>query len=122
VWVRCGSKGIYTKPRLFMPYYEEAKAGVLLVCNATYLLTCFFSPLLKALLEEQLVQVQENEVVRLRMMPSAIPDTLYMVSEYACRSSPHLCHRSAQPSLNPQPVSLDVIAGTIPGECQGISV
>ncbi|ELT87685.1 hypothetical protein CAPTEDRAFT_22921, partial [Capitella teleta] len=91
-WVRCGGKGMYTKPRLFLPYYEEAKA----------------------LLEEQLAQVQENEVVRLRMIPSAIPDTLYMVSEYACRSSPHLCR--SQPTLDPSPQhsSLDVITGTIP--------
>lgn len=80
----------------------------------------------QALLEEQLCQVQENEVVRLRMVPSAIPDALYMLSDF----SPHLCLRHASPVASlpfvgpsyemsyplSSPASVDVIAGTIPGQ------
>ncbi len=42
------------------------------------------------MLEEQVCQVQENEVVRLRMVHmSAIPDTLYMVEDKAsCGGAP----------------------------------
>lgn len=59
-WIRGGKKnGLFVRPRLFMPYYEE----------------------IKALVEEQMVQ--EVELVRLRRaryIPD-IPDTLYMVDE-----------------------------------------
>ncbi|XP_023288554.1 BTB/POZ domain-containing protein 7 isoform X2 [Orussus abietinus] len=59
-WIRGGKKnGLFVRPRLFMPYYEE----------------------IKALVEEQLVQ--EAELVRLRRaryIPD-IPDTLYMVDD-----------------------------------------
>ncbi|XP_015590954.1 BTB/POZ domain-containing protein 7 isoform X2 [Cephus cinctus] len=59
-WIRGGKKnGLFVRPRLFMPYYEE----------------------IKALVEEQLVQ--EAELVRLRRaryIPD-IPDTLYMVED-----------------------------------------
>ncbi|XP_014203804.1 BTB/POZ domain-containing protein 7 [Copidosoma floridanum] len=59
-WIRGGKKnGLFVRPRLFMPYYEEVKA----------------------LVEEQMVQ--ESELVRLRRaryIPD-IPDTLYMVDE-----------------------------------------
>ncbi|XP_046617499.1 BTB/POZ domain-containing protein 7 isoform X2 [Neodiprion virginianus] len=59
-WIRGGkNNGLFVRPRLFMPYYEE----------------------IKALVEEQLVQ--EAELVRLRRaryIPD-IPDTLYMVEE-----------------------------------------
>ncbi|XP_046388379.1 LOW QUALITY PROTEIN: uncharacterized protein LOC124157580 [Ischnura elegans] len=64
-WVRsrAGSNGIFVRPRLFMPYYEEVKA----------------------LLEERVAQ--EAELLRLRRAPRPphlrdlpdIPDTLYMV-------------------------------------------
>ncbi|KAJ8682027.1 hypothetical protein QAD02_017819 [Eretmocerus hayati] len=59
-WIRGGKRnGLFVRPRLFMPYYEE----------------------IKALVEEQMVQ--ESELVRLRRaryIPD-IPDTLYMVDE-----------------------------------------
>ncbi|XP_026463303.1 BTB/POZ domain-containing protein 7 isoform X2 [Ctenocephalides felis] len=59
-WIRGGkNNGLFVRPRLFMPYYEEVKS----------------------LLEDQLLQ--EVELVRLRRgryIPD-IPDTLYMVSE-----------------------------------------
>ncbi|KAG8222764.1 hypothetical protein J437_LFUL007833 [Ladona fulva] len=64
-WVRsrAGTNGIFVRPRLFMPYYEEVKA----------------------LLEERVAQ--EAELLRLRRAPRPphlrdlpdIPDTLYMV-------------------------------------------
>ncbi|OXU23670.1 hypothetical protein TSAR_001748, partial [Trichomalopsis sarcophagae] len=59
-WIRGGKKnGLFVRPRLFMPYYEE----------------------IKALVEEQMVQ--EAELVRLRRARYIhdIPDTLYMVDE-----------------------------------------
>ncbi|KAL7289282.1 hypothetical protein TKK_0017216 [Trichogramma kaykai] len=59
-WIRGGKKnGLFVRPRLFMPYYEE----------------------IKGLVEEQMVQ--EQELIRLRRaryIPD-IPDTLYMVDE-----------------------------------------
>lgn len=59
-WIR-GSKsnGLFVRPRLFMPYYEEVKV----------------------LLEDQLVQ--ETEMMRLRRARymQDIPDTLYMVED-----------------------------------------
>uniref|UniRef100_A0A0K8SQ25 BTB domain-containing protein n=1 Tax=Lygus hesperus TaxID=30085 RepID=A0A0K8SQ25_LYGHE len=58
-WVRSTNTGLFVRPRLFMPYYEEIKAQV----------------------EDQLVG--EGELMRLRRaryIPD-IPDTLYMVEE-----------------------------------------
>ncbi|XP_063990921.1 BTB/POZ domain-containing protein 7 [Diachasmimorpha longicaudata] len=59
-WIRGGKRnGLFVRPRLFMPYYEE----------------------IKSLVEEQMIQ--EAELVRLRRaryIPD-IPDTLYMVDE-----------------------------------------
>ncbi|XP_057341888.1 BTB/POZ domain-containing protein 7 [Microplitis mediator] len=59
-WIRGGKRnGLFIRPRLFMPYYEE----------------------IKSLVEEHMVQ--EAELVRLRRaryIPD-IPDTLYMVDE-----------------------------------------
>ncbi|BES93865.1 BTB POZ domain-containing protein [Nesidiocoris tenuis] len=64
-WVRSTNTGLFVRPRLFMPYYEEIKAQV----------------------EDQLVG--EGELLRLRRaryIPD-IPDTLYMVEEKP-RSAP----------------------------------
>lgn len=65
---------------------------------------------------------QEQETCRVRMLHiSAIPDTLYMVDEQHCSSAPYAV----------SPVStVDIIAGTIPGQfhlavvvmCLGINV
>ncbi|KAK7863556.1 hypothetical protein R5R35_011180 [Gryllus longicercus] len=59
-WIRGGkNNGLFVRPRLFMPYYEEIKAQ----------------------LEDQLVQeVELLRVRRARYIPD-IPDTLYMVDE-----------------------------------------
>ena len=64
------------------------------------------------MLEEQVCQVQENEVVRLRMVHmSPIPDTLYMVDEKAtCGGAP--CY----PPYLPTAVSSTIdTSGTILG-------
>ncbi|ESO97990.1 hypothetical protein LOTGIDRAFT_92273, partial [Lottia gigantea] len=59
-WVRGRNNGIFVRPRLFTPYYDEAKA----------------------ILEEQLSQAQDIDTGRVRMIHmSAIPDTLYMVED-----------------------------------------
>ncbi|XP_050406093.1 BTB/POZ domain-containing protein 7 [Patella vulgata] len=59
-WIRGRNNGIFVRPRLFTPYYEEAKA----------------------ILEEQLSQAQELDTSRVRMIHmSAIPDTLYMIED-----------------------------------------
>lgn len=59
-WVRCGkNNGLFVRPRLFMPYYEEVKT----------------------LLEDR-IATQQMDVLRMRRnrhLPD-IPDTLYMVS------------------------------------------
>ncbi|XP_054270388.1 BTB/POZ domain-containing protein 7 [Macrosteles quadrilineatus] len=60
-WVRTSpnSNGLFVRPRLFMPYYEE----------------------IKALVEDQLVQeVELLRLRRVRYIPD-IPDTLYMVQD-----------------------------------------
>lgn len=60
-WVRtsANNNGLFVRPRLFMPYYEE----------------------IKALLEDQLVQeVELLRLRRVRYIPD-IPDTLYMVED-----------------------------------------
>jgi BTB/POZ domain-containing protein 7 len=59
-WIRGGkNNGLFVRPRLFMPYYEEIKAQ----------------------LDDHLVQ--EVQLLRLRRMPYSpdIPDTLYMVED-----------------------------------------
>lgn len=84
-WIRAKNNGMYVKPRLFTPYYEETKS----------------------MLEEHLGQVQENDMVNVRMIHmSSIPDTLYMVEDrqYAVPSVAYLAPTS----------TVDVIAGTIP--------
>ena len=59
-WIRCGKNhGLFVRPRLFMPYYEE----------------------IKTLLEDRIVS-QQMDMLRMRRsrhLPD-IPDTLYMVS------------------------------------------
>lgn len=59
-WIRGGkNNGLFVRPRLFMPYYEEIKAQ----------------------LDDHLVQ--EVQLLRLRRAPYSpdIPDTLYMVED-----------------------------------------
>ncbi|KAL1131208.1 hypothetical protein AAG570_010826 [Ranatra chinensis] len=58
-WVRASRSGLFVRPRLFMPYYEE----------------------IKVLVEEQ--SVNEGELVRVRRPRyiADIPDTLYMVED-----------------------------------------
>lgn len=59
-WIRGGkNNGLFVRPRLFMPYYEEIKAQ----------------------LDDHLVQ--EVQLLRLRRLPYSpdIPDTLYMVED-----------------------------------------
>ncbi|XP_046551868.1 BTB/POZ domain-containing protein 7-like [Haliotis rubra] len=59
-WVRGKNNGVFVRPRLFTPYYEEAKS----------------------ILEEQLSQAHEQDAGRVRMLNiSSIPDTLYMVED-----------------------------------------
>ena len=68
----------------------------------------------QSLLEEQLSQVQENEVVRLRMVQmSNVPDMVqYMVEERGYPGHRHATQATAQTSTA---ASVDIIAGTIPG-------
>ncbi|XP_018335023.1 BTB/POZ domain-containing protein 7 isoform X2 [Agrilus planipennis] len=57
-WIRCGkNNGLFIRPRLFMPYYEE----------------------LKILVEDHLVQEVELHRMRRARYMQDIPDTLYMV-------------------------------------------
>lgn len=59
-WIRGGkNNGLFVRPRLFMPYYEEVKV----------------------LLEDQLVQEVEMLRVRRARYMQDIPDTLYMVED-----------------------------------------
>lgn len=66
-WVRCGKNhGLFVRPRLFMPYYEE----------------------IKSLLEDRIAS-QQMDILRMRRsrhMPD-IPDTLYMVSRLGTTGS-----------------------------------
>ncbi|KAH8314616.1 hypothetical protein KR074_010798 [Drosophila pseudoananassae] len=60
-WIRGGkNQGLYVRPRLFMPYFEEVKA----------------------LLEDRMPTHNHVEILRMRTTrhPPNIPDTLYMVS------------------------------------------
>lgn len=94
-WIRGGHKhnhhsGLYVKPRLFMPYFEETKS----------------------LLTDQLVQ--EMELVRLRMvrMSSHIPDTLYMIDDAPAGPEPSAQLLNAS---NNSTSDLDVVTGAVPG-------
>ncbi|CAH1793169.1 unnamed protein product, partial [Owenia fusiformis] len=89
-WIRGKSSGMFIKPRFFVPYYEEVKA----------------------ILDEQLSQAQEQDVVRLRTVHmSNIPDTLYMLEEKYSSQSGAAYHSANHHS----PVcTVDIIAGTIP--------
>lgn len=82
--------GLYVKPRLFMPYFEETKSQ----------------------LADQLVQ--ELELVRHRMvrMPSHIPDTLYMIDD-----APAGLETSNQTAASSSTATsdLDVVTGAVPG-------
>ena len=82
--------GLYVKPRLFMPYFEETKS----------------------LLADQLVQ--EMELVRHRMvrMSSHIPDTLYMIDH-----APAGLEASSQIAASSSSATsdLDVVTGAVPG-------
>ena len=82
--------GLYVKPRLFMPYFEETKS----------------------LLADQLVQ--EMELVRHRMvrMSSHIPDTLYMIDD-----APAGLEASSQMATSSSSATsdLDVVTGAVPG-------
>lgn len=87
-WIRGKNNGLYVKPRLFMPYFEESKS----------------------LLADQLVQ--EMELVRLRMvrMSSQIPDTLYMIDD-----TPAPPDRALQETGQPSATNdLDVVTGAVP--------
>ncbi|XP_046631781.1 BTB/POZ domain-containing protein 7-like isoform X1 [Daphnia pulicaria] len=81
--------GLYVKPRLFMPYFEETKS----------------------LLADQLVQ--EMELVRHRMvrMSSHIPDTLYMIDD-----APAGLEASSQMATSSSSATsdLDVVTGAVP--------
>jgi BTB/POZ domain-containing protein 7 len=83
--------GLYVKPRLFMPYFEETKS----------------------LLADQLVQ--EMELVRHRMvrMSSHIPDTLYMIDD-----APAGLEASSQMATSSSSATsdLDVVTGAVPGK------
>ncbi|XP_025201394.1 BTB/POZ domain-containing protein 7 [Melanaphis sacchari] len=57
-WIRHPS-GLYVRPRLFIPYYDE----------------------IKSLFEDQMLREDEELVRRTRYMPDGIPDTLYMIEE-----------------------------------------
>ncbi|GFR58467.1 BTB/POZ domain-containing protein 7-like [Elysia marginata] len=83
-WTGRTNSGIFLKPRLFMPYYEEAKN----------------------VLHELLSQGQETGSKVRTLHLSTIPDTLYMLEEGdATLSEPY----SGSPVS-----TVDVIAGTIP--------
>lgn len=109
-WIRGKNNGLYVKPRLFMPYFEEAKS----------------------LLADQLVQ--EMELVRLRMvrMSSHIPDTLYMIDNTPPLMAPHsaaavlgvparcaaagvMAGGAAAGAVAGAASDLDVVTGAVPG-------
>ncbi|XP_061173068.1 BTB/POZ domain-containing protein 7-like [Saccostrea echinata] len=83
-WIRGKNNGMFVRPRLFGPYYEDAKA----------------------VLEERLSQGPDQESGRVRTIQmSSIPDTLYMVD-----NSQYPSNYVNPPSCN----TVDIIAGTIP--------
>ncbi|XP_064624213.1 BTB/POZ domain-containing protein 7-like isoform X2 [Lineus longissimus] len=84
-WIRGRNRGTFLKPRLFQPHYDETKA----------------------LLDEQLSQIQGNEEVQLRTVHmSNIPDTLYMVEG-------DTLGLQYFPGHLPSAATVDIIGGTI---------
>lgn len=85
-WIPGKNSGIFVRPRLFTPYYEEAK-GVL---------------------EDRQISGQDQELTRVRPIHmSTIPDTLYMVED------PQYIQQFMM--YNPAPAqNIDIISGTIP--------
>lgn len=80
-WIRGkGHGGLYVRPRLYMPYYEEVKVNFRKpINNRSFQYKNFIYFFMQALLEDQMVQ--ETELMRMRRaryIPD-IPDTLYMV-------------------------------------------
>lgn len=88
--------GLYVKPRLFMPYFEETKS----------------------LLSDQLVQ--EMELVRHRMvrMSSHIPDTLYMIDDALPVGLESASSSQTAASSSSATSDLDVVTGAVPGILQ----
>lgn len=83
-WIRSKHNGMYTRPRIFLPYFEEAKS----------------------MRDEFLSQGQDSDTGRVRTIQmSAIPDTLYMVDEAQYPAG----HKGLTSSS-----TVDIIAGTIP--------
>ena len=82
---------------------------------------CCYYPLYTSLftqcvLEERIHEVGD-ESVRLRTIHvSGIPDTLYMVEEQVYRGSQAAYHHTPQPQHSPSTATVDIIAGTIPGQ------
>lgn len=85
-WVPGKNSGMFTRPRLFTPYYEEAKS----------------------VLEERQLSGQDHELTRVRTIQmSSIPDTLYMVEDPQ--------YKQQFMTFNPSPLhSIDIVSGTIP--------
>ena len=66
-WLRGKNNGLYVKPRLFTPYFDEAKT----------------------LLADQLVHEMERVRLRMQRMSSHMPDTLYMIDGHTSSASNH---------------------------------
>ncbi|XP_033736507.1 LOW QUALITY PROTEIN: BTB/POZ domain-containing protein 7-like [Pecten maximus] len=85
-WIRSKHNGMYMRPRIFTPYFEEAKS----------------------MRDEFLSQGQDSDAGRVRTIQmSAIPDTLYMVDEAQYPQTPGLQGLTSSSTV-------DIIAGTIP--------
>lgn len=86
-WVRTRNMALYVKPRLFLPYYREAKA----------------------VLKERVSKGFDNSVVPLRLVQTCTkPDALYMLSDQMY--SADLIGRP----LSFAPSGVDIIAATMP--------
>ncbi|XP_060571333.1 BTB/POZ domain-containing protein 7-like [Ruditapes philippinarum] len=85
-WIPGKNSGMFTRPRLFTPYYEEAKS----------------------VLEDRQMSGQDHELARVRPIQiSSIPDTLYMVED------PQYIQQFM--TYNPSPLhNIDIVSGTIP--------
>lgn len=85
-WVPGKNNGLFTRPRLFTPYYEEAKN----------------------VFEDRQYSAQDQDISRVRpIQMSSIPDTLYMVED------PQYIQQFM--AYNPTPLnSVDIVSGTIP--------
>lgn len=90
-WIRGGKNhGLFVRPRLFMPYYDEVKS----------------------LLEDQSQQIELLRLRRSRHYPD-IPDTLYMVSRLNRCSVGNVSSSSNDLLLaTPQTTQLDVVTST----------